>query len=325
MIDPLAIIIGISLAIVAAFCFNYAIILEKKGLLQGLPDLNFDEGIKSVIKSFIAFFKNRDWAIGFLLGVIGYIPYVISQSFVGIVVTQPVTSVGLIVLVVAASKVLDEKIGMFELSSFVMMIVGTILIGLAQVTDISIDILNIAIPLIVFFMIFLSISAIIFLIASRFKGESIEAILMMIISGLIVSLGSISASAFVQAMNSSTYFQNVFLIPIEILFGFFWFWDPYHWWGFCSFYLMLIFNGVGFTFTQGGLQRGKAILVFPIVNSVNMIAPIIAGFLIFRQTFQNYTLFYLGVALILVATIILSRFQAKIETIKAPEKVDKLG
>jgi len=319
-IDPFTIFLGIAFAIVAAFCFNYAIILEKKGLLQGLPDLNFDEGIKSVIRSFIAFFKNRDWAFGFLLGNIGYIPYLISQNLVGIVVTQPITSVGLIVLVIAANKILNEKIGPFELSSFIMMGFGTILIGLAQVSDIFIDILEIAFPLIIFTVIIFFISGAIFLIASRFKGESMDAILMMIIAGLITSLGSIFSSAFVQAISYGTYFQIPILAPIEILFGCFWFWDPYHWWGFCSFYVFIIFNSVGFAFTQGGLQRGKAVLVFPIVNTVNMIAPIIAGFIIFQQTFQNYLLFYIGVSLILIATVILSRFQAKIEAIEAPEK-----
>jgi len=318
MIDPISIIIGISLAILAAFCFNYAIILEKKGLLQGLPDLNFDEGIKSVIQSFIAFFKNRDWAIGFLLGVVGYIPYIISQSFVGIVVTQPVTSVGLIFLVIFANKVIDEKIGLFELGSFIMMGIGTIFIGLAQVSDIFIDILNIALPLLLFVLIIIVISAIIYLISKRFKGESSEAILMMVISGLIVSLGSIFSSAFVQAINSGSFFTIWILAPIELLFGLFWF-EIYHLWAFFSFYLMISFNSVGFAFTQGGLQRGKAVLVFPILNTVNMIVPIIAGFLIFKQTFQNYFLFYLGVALILFPTIILSRFQAKIEAIEAPK------
>ena len=45
----------------------------------------------------------------------------------------------------------------------------------------------------------------------------------------------------------------------------------------------------------------------------------VAGLFIFQQTFQNYILFFLGVISIMIATIILSRFQAKIEKIETLE------
>ncbi|GAH80571.1 unnamed protein product, partial [marine sediment metagenome] len=167
MIDPLTIFSGITLSIIAAFCFNYSIILNKKGLLQGLPDINFDQGVKSVVKSFILFFKNRDWTIGFFLGVIGYLPYLISMNLVGIVVTQPVTSVGLVVLVYFAHKKLNEKIGYTEIASIALMIGGTILIAFAQVSDIFIEILNIALSLILFNLLLIGISICLYIVALK--------------------------------------------------------------------------------------------------------------------------------------------------------------
>lgn len=319
MIDPFTIFSGITLSIIAAFCFNYSIILNKKGLLQGLPDINFDQGVKSVVKSFISFFKNRDWAIGFFLGIIGYLPYLISQSLVGIVVTQPITSVGLIILVYFAHKKLNEKIGYIEIISFILMIGGIILIAFAQVSDIFIDILNIALLLILFNLVLIGISIGLFFMALRNKGKGIESVLIMIIAGLITSIGSILSGALVLTLNSGEFFTIPLLGIFEIFFGIFWF-ETYHIWAFICWWGLIIFNIIGYTFVQAGLQRGKAVLTFPISNTTNLIVPLIAGLFIFQQTFQNYILFFIGAISITIATIILSRFQAKIEKIEMLEK-----
>ncbi|MBA7506923.1 hypothetical protein ES706_05638 [subsurface metagenome] len=319
MINPIIIVMGALLAILASFCFNYAIILEKKGLLQGLPEIKFDEGLKNVINAFVAFFKNKNWAFGFFLGVIGYIPYLISQSLVGIVVTQPLTSVGLLVLVYFAHKKLNEHIGSLEVISFILMGLGTIFIGLAQVSEIFIDIQVVSIQLIVFSFIIIGISILFYIFSTRFKEKPIEGVFIIIIAGLVFSIGSIFSNALIQAINSGIFFTIPILGLFEIIFGIFWF-EPYHIWAFGGFWIMIIFNSVAFAFTQAGLQKGKAVLMFPIQNTVNMIVPLIAGLLIFQQTFQNYILFYIGVLLILIATIILSRFQATIETLKIPDK-----
>ena len=319
MIDPLTIFSGITLSIIAAFCFNYSIILNKKGLLQGLPDINFDQGVKSVVKSFISFFKNRDWTIGFFLGVIGYLPYLISMNLVGIVVTQPVTSVGLVVLVYFAHKKLNEKIGYTEIASIALMIGGTILIAFAQVSDIFIEILNIALSLILFNLLLIGISICLYIVALKYKGKGIESVLIMIIGGMITAIGSILSGALILTLNSGVFFTIPLLGIFEIFFGIFWF-EVYHIWAFISWWGLIIFNIIGFTFVQAGLQRGKAVLVFPISNTINLIIPLVAGLFIFQQTFQNYILFFLGVISIMIATIILSRFQAKIEKIETLEK-----
>ena len=318
MIEPFIIIIGAFLAILAAFCFNYGVILQKKGLLQGLPDIKFDEGIQNVISTFKSFFKNKNWTFGFFLGIIGYIPYLISQSLVGIVVTQPLTSVGLLVLVYFAYKKLEEHIGSIEIASFFIMGLGTILIGLAQVSEIFIDIQSIAISLILFSFLLIAFSIVFYFISTRVRGKSIEGVFIIIIAGLGFSLGSIFSSALVQALNSGFFFNIPILGLFEILFGVFWF-EPYHIWAFIAFWFMIIFNIVAIPFTQASLQKGKAVLLVPIQSTVNMIVPLIAGLLIFQQTFQNFILFYIGVMLILIATIVLSRFQAKIETIEVSD------
>jgi hypothetical protein len=55
-------------------------------------------------------------------------------------------------------------------------------------------------------------------------------------------------------------------------------------------------------------------VVFPILDSIGLSIPIIAGTLVFKQTFNNYFLFFLAIVLIFIGTSALGRFQADIET-----------
>ncbi len=58
-----------------------------------------------------------------------------------------------------------------------------------------------------------------------------------------------------------------------------------------------------------------------ILDSIGLSIPIIAGTLVFKQTFNNYFLFFLAIALIFIGTSTLGRFQADIETmdVKKPK------
>ena len=59
------------------------------------------------------------------------------------------------------------------------------------------------------------------------------------------------------------------------------------------------------------MQKGKAVILWPIQNSISLIIPVIAGFVIFSQTVTNLLLFFIAVLLILIATLVLSKHQAE--------------
>ena len=106
MVDPITTIIGISLALFSAFCFNMAAVLQKKGLME-CSDICFEDGVRAVAGSFKELVKNKTWLVGFLLGFIGWFPYIIAIGMVSVIVVSPVISVGLIVMVIAAKNILD--------------------------------------------------------------------------------------------------------------------------------------------------------------------------------------------------------------------------
>ena len=56
--------------------------------------------------------------------------------------------------------------------------------------------------------------------------------------------------------------------------------------------------------------------MFTIFNKIKLIIPIIVVLFVFNQTFINYYFFTIALILILVATLILSKFQADVESMK---------
>jgi hypothetical protein len=64
-------------------------------------------------------------------------------------------------------------------------------------------------------------------------------------------------------------------------------------------------------FQNNAMQKGKAVVLWPIQNSISLIVPVIAGFVVFNQTVGNILLFFVAVLLILIATLVLSKYQAE--------------
>ncbi|MFX1257459.1 MAG: hypothetical protein ACFFAN_06355 [Promethearchaeota archaeon] len=311
MVDTLSVIMGIILALIATFCFNLAIVFQKRGLIEG-PEIKFEEGIVSVLKSFKVFFKNKSWISGFFLGIIGWIPYVIAMGLVGILVVQPIMSVGLIVFVIAANRILGERISLFEYISICMLIIAPILIVFAGISEVRINLYQFVVPFLIFLVISFSTSFICFLISKRKRGTQLESLFIMFVGAILYALGGIFTNVFAQAFIDAKINLFTYYGWIEVLFGVFWF-DYIHLWVFLGFWGMIICNISSVVFYQSAFQKGKTVLMFPILNSFALIIPIVVGLFVFRQSFNNDYLFLIAIVFILSATLILSKFQAEIE------------
>ena len=317
-VEIVNVILGIILALITTLCFNLGIVYQKKGLSQGRKhgaEINLEDGFKSVIKTFIKLLKNKSWAFGAILGIIGWIPYIISIGLVGIIVTEPVMATGFIFFVIAANRILHEKVGIVEYLAIGMLTVSPLLIALAGISDIEIDLIGFIPSLSIFLIINVSISILSILYAKKKRNSALEGLLIMFGGAILFALGGVStnilAQAFIQA-NNSFHWYDIFQLP----FGIIWFLltssYPYLW-VFIGFWMMAIFNLLSVPYYQGGFQKGKILIMYPILDSIALLLPIFAGLLVFQQTFANYWLFALAVILILIASFILSKYQVAIE------------
>ncbi len=130
MVDIITVLTGIGLVLIALLCFNFAIILQKMGLKEG-PEITFDKGIKGILKSFKEIIKNKWWALGAVLGVVAWFPYIMSIGLVGLMVSLPINSLGIIIMVIAANRLLGEIVKWYEFLAIIILALSPILIVLA--------------------------------------------------------------------------------------------------------------------------------------------------------------------------------------------------
>ncbi|MBD3256157.1 MAG: hypothetical protein GF383_13755 [Candidatus Lokiarchaeota archaeon] len=310
MISFLTIIIGIVLALISTLCFNMAIIFQKKGLIEG-PEIVFDEGVNGIVKAFKKFFRNKWWMAGAVLGVFGWFPYIFSIGSVGIIITEPVMGIGIVVFVFAAVILLKEQVTWFEYMALGLLAISPVLIALARIKKVNIDFNQLIFPLSLFLLIVVSGSVLCFIIAKIKKDTSLEALFIMFTGSTLFATGGVFTNILAQALIQAEV-KITWYILFEIGFGILW-GDFYHTWVFIGFWGMATFNLSSFVFYQSGLQKGKALVMYPILDSFALVIPIIAGLFVFQQTFENYILFFIATGMIFVGILILSRFQAEIE------------
>ena len=324
-VDLITAIIGISLAVITTFCFNIGIVYQKKGLkeakVKGI-EIKTEGGFTNLVKTFLKLFKVRSWLIGAILGVAGWFPYIISIGMVGVLVTEPVMATGFIFFVPAAMKILKERVGIIEYIAIGLLTISPILIGFAGISDVDLDLYEFFPSFIIFLAVSLSICFISLTLAKKKRGKSTEGLFIMFGGAILFALGGSATNILAQALiQTGEGFQwyTIFELP----FGIFWFLfgGTYaHLWVFLGFWMMAAFNLSSLPYYQGGFQKGKILIMYPILDSIALLLPITAGLLVFKQTFSNFPLFFIALICSVFATIVLSKYQAAIETIDTTKK-----
>ena len=327
-VDIVIVVIGILLALVATTAFNLAFVFQKRGLNQASAkgiEIETDKGLKHLIKTFIWLFKNKFWLLGVIIGGGGWIPYVISIGLVGIVVSEPVMATGLIVFVIAATRMLKERVGPLEYVAIGMLTVSPVLIAFAGTSDVAIDFYTFVPAFIIFIVLSVPISIISLIIAKKKKGTSAEGLFTMLGGAILFALGGTATNIWVQALLQASSTINWYVL-FELVFGIFWYFTSgsyLHLWMFLGFWMMVVFSISSIPFYQGGIQKGKLLIMYPILDSIALLLPIFAGLLVFQQTFTNYVLFFIAIVLIIAATLILGKYQLAFESFEIKNKNDK--
>jgi len=313
MVDTYTVTLGIILVLIATPMFNLGIVFQKMGLRQG-PEIAFDKGFVGVLKAFKEIAKNKWWLLGAILGVVAWFPYVMSIGLVGFMVAEPINSIGIIIVVIAANRILGETVTWYEFLAITVLAISPILITLAGISEVVIDLYEMVIPLTIFLIITFSITIGSFIYSQKKRGTKLEGFFVMLTGSFFLAIGGVFTNILAQAIGQAkANVQLTWYFGIEIFFGIFWF-DYPHLWVFIGWWGLAICNIASFAFYQSAFQKSRMAVVFPILDSIGLAIPIIAGTLVFKQTFNNYFLFFLAIALIFIGTSTLGRFQADIET-----------
>ncbi len=289
--------IGVILAILAGLITQLGSVFQKKAVNEISKESEF---MKSLV-------KRPTWILGVFLSFgVSSIFFLTAQAFIGPALIPGLMSLGLIVLVIGSIKLVGERLKLEEYIGILLMITGTILLSLSQLSIeiIEADLVEIGflIRLILFTAILFIFSLLCFIFqkrSDRFKG-----ILLAILSGLMFALGNLWVSQLIGTITDI--FSGNFNIPQVILF-------------IAAIIILILCNIYGLTTIQHAYRVGQASNLIPIQNIPVLISPIFIYFFVFLMSIPfTFSIFFLlfGVASIIVSFFLLGKRSAKMEEIK---------
>jgi drug/metabolite transporter (DMT)-like permease len=303
--DVLAVILGT----IANSIYNIGLVLKKKGACT-LPDIE-ENSVWQNIKNFS---QCKIWVIGFSMTIFQWFILTAANMIGSLSLVAPTMGIGMIVLVIFSWFYLKEKIRPAEIIGIIAIISATVALNVVGPTSpgkYSLEETNIFFAetnAIIFMCVYAVIIATLILIAYGRKHKTAGPFLA-IASGAGYAMATIFAKAAFGSLNftSGSHFLTDSL-------------KSWEWW----IYLILMCGGylVAFTAQQMALQKGKAIVVSPTLDEINLFTQVMAGVIIFNDwetlgllPWQK-TVKSIAIIVIMVGVALLSFYSAIEESIK---------
>ncbi len=271
---------GIFLALAATVLFNLSPVIQKTAL-RGMQTVSFTRPLAAMKM----FFGNRLWVLGLAVGIVGAAPYIVAILWTGPAVVQPLISFGFIVLIVAAGRMLDEKLSCSAIGAIALMSLMPLFIYFSSVSNID--------PstaggegrqaLTVFTIAVLVIAGSLWAFTARFP------LFIAPVTGLIFSLGAIHLTAALAFLGSP---EIAGLIPASVAGS-----------------LFVLFNLAAIFTLQMGLQKVAASRFIPISQTINNLATVTGGLAVFGQRAGNWWFYFAGIAFAVAGAVIMGRLK----------------
>ncbi len=289
--------LGVSLALLAGSTTQFGSVLQKKVVNDVLGEPEF---MRNLVKKPL-------WILGVIMSFgVSSIFYLTAQVFVGPALIPGLMAFGLIILVLGSVKIVGEKLKIEEILGILLMIIGTFLLSMSELSIDIIETNQLEIGFIIRTTIFTFVIAILSLVCHLLqkKYEKIRGMLYAILSGFMFALSNLWVSQFMGVV--ADVFNGVFSIAQLIIF-------------IVSGIILILANIIGLATIQHAYRVGQASNMVPIQHVPVLIAPICIYFLIFLLVPPSFlSIIYLisGIVLIMTSAFLLGRRLAQMEEIK---------
>ncbi|MFX0004431.1 MAG: DMT family transporter [Candidatus Hermodarchaeota archaeon] len=289
--------LGVILALLAGSTTQLGSVFQKKAVNEISTELKF---MKTLV-------KRPTWILGVILSFgISSIFYLAAQSFIGPALIPGLTAFGLIVLALGSIKIVGERLKFEDIIGIFLMITGTILLSLSQLSIEIIEINLLEVGLVIRITIFTIILVILSFLCHIFQkmSDKYKGILFAILSGFMFTLSNLWVS---QLIGTITDIFSGFLNLAQLIM-------------FIIAAIILVFSNIlGLATIQHAYRVGNASHMVPIQQVPILIAPIFIYFLVFLMvapSFFSIVYLILGIALIIISVFLFGKRAAQMEEIK---------
>lgn len=116
-------LLGLVAALVASLLFNVGIVLQALDARVAPRSLGLRIGLLGRL------LRRPRWVLGWLLGVVGIVPQIAAYANAPFVIVQPCLSIGLLLVLALAVRVLHERVGTRDVIGVVAIIGGVVLVA----------------------------------------------------------------------------------------------------------------------------------------------------------------------------------------------------
>ncbi len=280
--------VAITCAVLASLAFNYAMYAQKKAVVN-LPEVK----LRFSWRVLRAFLTSLPWlaSMGFVVAGSALYAYALTQAPISIV--QPIMAAGVALLAWLAIRNLGEKPRRKDLVAIGLSILGVALVAVSMAEGLPEDVRHSAASLWIITGVLVVLAAIVpLLMRGRPAGQRAAGLGVTV--GILYGTSAVFAKLLLMDWSGRWAEQGVTVV-------------------FSSVFLLAWAATLlpAFITLQAALQKGMAIVVVPILSSLSQIVPIVMGMLALHEKLPgNIALSVVrvaGFALILIATVILSR------------------
>jgi drug/metabolite transporter (DMT)-like permease len=274
--------------VVASLAFNYAMYAQKKAVAS-LPEVEFRLSW-TVLKAFLT---SGPWLASFSFILVGSALYAYSLTKAPISIVQPIMAAGVALLAYLAVKNLGEKPRRKDIVAIGLSILGVVLLAVSLAEGLPKDVKHSPAALWIFTLAMILVAAVIPL-AMRGRSTGQKAAALGISCGLLYGTAAVFAKLLLVDWSGQWAHKGIPVI-------------------FSSLFLLAWAATLipAFIILQAALQRGLAIVVVPLMSCLSQVVPIAMGMVALHEKMPHSIALSMvrvaGFALILVATVILSR------------------
>lgn len=257
------IVVGVILAVVAAFIGSYSLYIQKREL-NSLPRL---EG-KDFFKTLKAFVTCRPWLAAQALGILGTTIHAVALGMAPMSICEIINTAGIVILALLAIYKLGEEASLIDWVGIGSIILGLVFLTVTMTVKTEEFRYN---PIVLWFLVvFLIGSALVAFFNGVKKKDETAPIFIAVGTGILVGTNAIWIKVGLQEAWGRFWDQNLGAALTT----------PYIY--------VIVFFAVGTLILQQiALQRGKAIIVLPIINGISNLIPIVVGVLVFHESWPS--------------------------------------
>ena len=272
-----------------AVCWDVGVVWQKQAA-DTLPKLEVSRKLFKIIKAFVF---SRKWIGGLVISGVGWGLFVFALRYTPVSLARSIQGSGFVILAFFSIFFLHHRLKAWEWLGVIIVTAGIIALGFSESSESGTTSVMIPSRLIPAVAAVIAICFVVYAARSKFGFGFNWLVVFSIFAGVLMGLGDVLTKAFMDSISEKASIIALGLIPL----------------------FLILFYLVGFLILSRGYQQGRAIVVTAVSDFCSRLVTIFVGVFAMQEVFPQELLYrdlrLVGLAAILLGTILLARFSGE--------------